>query len=90
MWYYAEGKERPAIVDETSSKKWVYVRRNIEEFEREDETDPTIKEKFYRWEEMKIPKENWELYKAVERNTANIDYIAMMEDIEIEDGEDDE
>lgn len=90
MWYYAEGKERPAIVDETSSKKWVYIRRNIEEFEREDETDLTIKEKFYRWEEMKIRKDNWKLYEAVERNTANIDYIAMMEDIEIEGGENDE
>lgn len=90
MWYYAEGKEHPAIVDEKSSKKWVYVRRNIEEFERKDETDPTIKEKFYRWEEMKIAKDNWGLYKAVERNTANIDYIVMMEDIEIEGGENDE
>lgn len=50
-WYYAEGRDRPLVTDETSSKKWVYVRRNIEEFEREDETDSTIKEKFYRWEE---------------------------------------
>lgn len=88
MWYYAEGKERPAIVDETSSKNWVYVRRNIEEFEREDETDPTIKEKFYRWEEMKMRKEDYPIYQLEVQNAANLDYIAMMTDVEIEGDED--
>ena len=84
MWYYAEGKERPTIVDEISSKKWVYVRRNIEEFEREDETDPTIKEKFYRWEEMKIRKEDYPIYQLEVQDRADIDYIAMMCDVELE------
>ena len=87
MWYYAEGKERPAIVDETFSKKWVYIRRNIEEFEREDETDPTIKEKFYKWEEKKIPKENYPIYELEVQNAANLDYIAMMSDIDIDNEE---
>lgn len=87
MWYYAESNERPAIVDETSSKKWVYVRRNIEEFEREDETDPTIKEKFYRWEEMKIRKEDYPIYQSEVQNSANLDYIAMMSDIDIDNEE---
>lgn len=45
-WYYAEGRDKPLVTDEMSSKKWIYVRRNIEEFEREDETDPTIKRSF--------------------------------------------
>ena len=85
--YYAEGKERPAIVDETSSKKWVYIRRNIEEFEREDETDPTIKEKFYKWEEQKIPKENYPIYQLEVQNSANLDYIAMMSEIDIDNEE---
>jgi hypothetical protein len=89
MWYYAEGKERPAIVDETSSKKWVYVRRDIHAEERIDEMAGETYT-VYVWLEMKIAKDSWGLYKAVERNTANIDYIAMVEDIEIEDGEDDE
>ena len=42
------------------------------------------------YEEMRIAKDEWELYKSVERNTANIDYIAMMSDIEIEEDEEDE
>ena len=88
MWYYAEGKEHPAIVNETSSKKWVYIRRNIEEFEREDETDPTIKEKFYKWEEMRIRKENYSIYELEVQNAANLDYLAMMNDIDLDINED--
>lgn len=88
MWYYAEGKERPAIVDETSSKKWAYIRRNIEEFAREDETDPTIKkEKFYHWEEIKIRKEDYPIYQLEVQNAANLDYIAMINDIDLDDDE---
>ena len=86
-WYYAEGRDRPLVTDETSSKKWVYVRRNIEEFEREDETDPAIKEKFYRWEEMKIRKEDYPIYQLEVQNVANLDYIAMMSDIDIDNEE---
>lgn len=90
MWYYAESKERPAIVDKISSKKWVYIRHNIEEFEREDETDPTIKEKFYSYEEMKIPKETYPIYEMEIKNAANLDYLAMMSDIDLDSGEDED
>lgn len=90
MWYYAESGDRPETVDQASSKKWVYIRRNIEEFERESETDPTIKEKFYKWEEMKIPKENYPIYKLEVQNAANFDYLAMMSDIDLDSGEDED
>lgn len=84
IWYDGESSVYPALVDTTSSKKWVYVRRNIEEFEREDETDPTIKEKFYRWEEMKIRKEDYPIYQLEVQNSANLDYLAMMSDIDLD------
>lgn len=87
MWYYAESNEHPQTVDSTSSKNWVYVRRNIEEFEREDETEPAIKEKFYRWEEMKIRKDTYPIYQQEQANAANIDYIAMMNDIDLDEEE---
>ena len=90
MWYYAEGKERPEIVDKISSKKWVYIRRNVEEFEREDETNPTIKEKFYKWEEMKIRKEDYSIYQLEIQNAANLDYLAMMNDIDLDNDEEGE
>lgn len=89
-WYYAEGRDRPLVTDETSSKKWVYIRRNIEEFEREDETDPTIKEKFYKWEEIKIRKEDYPIYQLEVQNAANLDYLAMMSDIDLDNDEEGE
>jgi len=90
MWHYREGKEHPVIVDEISSKKWIYIRRNIEEFEREDEIDPTIKEKFYKWEEMKIRKEDYPIYQLEMQNAANLDYLAMMNDIDLDSDEDED
>jgi len=89
MWYKTESNTRPTIIDSTSSKKWVYVRKNIEEHEREDETTG-IKEKFYSWEEMKIPKENYPIYELEVQNAANLDYLAMMNDIDLDSGEDED
>lgn len=89
-WYYAEGRDRPETIDDISSKKWVYLRRNIVECEREDETDPTIKEKFYSYEEMKIRKEDYPIYQLEVQNAANLDYVAMMNDIELDSGEDED
>lgn len=88
MWYNVESTTRPELTDTTSSKKWNYVRRNIREEQRTDENGETYT--VFVFEEQKIDKNYWEMYKAIERNSANIDYIAMMSDIEIEDGEEDE
>lgn len=88
MWINAEATFKPDAVDTTISKVYNYVRRNIREEQREDEEGNSYTVWVY--EEKKISKENWELYKAVERNTANIDYITMMTDVEIEEGKDDE
>lgn len=85
-WYEGTSSVYPSLVDTTSSKKWVYVRRNIEEHERED--DEGIKEKFYKWEERKIPKENYPIYELEVQNAANLDYLAMMSDIDIDNDED--
>ena len=89
MWYEVESTTRPELTDTTSSKNWNYVRRNIRE---ELRTDDVTGEAYtvYLYEEQKIDKNYWEMHKAIERNSANIDYIAMMSDIEIEDGEEDE
>lgn len=86
MWYYAESNEHPQTVDSISSKNWVYVCRNIEEHERVDEmTGDTVT--YYTFEEMKIPKENYPIYELETQNAANIDYIAMMNDIDLDEEE---
>lgn len=70
MWYYVESKSYPSLIDTTSSKKWVYVRRNIEEHERED--DEGIKEIFYSFEEQKVPKEVWGIFEKTMQNDEKI------------------
>lgn len=83
MWYIGESTEYPILKDDTSSCNWIYVRRNVRTEQRTDEaTGETVT--VYIFEEMKVPRDEWELYKAVERNAANIDYIAMMSDIDID------
>ena len=88
MWVTAEANYEPNTVDTSASKVYNYIRRNIHQEQREDDEGNIFTVWVY--EEKKISKENWELYKAVERNAANIDYLAMMTDVEIEEGEDDE
>jgi hypothetical protein len=90
IWYRGESSVHPQLVDTTSSKKWVFVRRNIEELEREDEVDPEIKKKYYSYEEMKIPKENYPIYELEVQNAANLDYLAMMGDIDLDNDEDED
>ena len=86
MWYYAESNEHPQTVDDTSSKNWVYVRRNIEEHERVDEmTGDAVT--YYAYEEIKLPKDTYPIYQQEQANAANLDYIAMMTDIDLEDEE---
>lgn len=69
-WYEGTSSVYPSLVDTTSSKKWVYVRRNIEEHERED--DEGIKEIFYSFEEQKVPKEIWGIFEKAMQNDEKI------------------
>lgn len=87
-WYYVESNTRPATIDETSSKKYVYVRRNIEQRERTGETGET--ETYWAWEEQKIPKGDYLIYKIEMQNAANLDYLAMMSDIDLDNEEEGE
>lgn len=73
IWYDGESSVYPALVDTTSSKKWVYVRRNIEEHERED--DEGIKEKFYSYEEMKVPKDIYDIFRNERDNSDRLNDI---------------
>lgn len=59
------------------------MRRNIVEVEKTDEeSGETIT--MYEYEELKVLKESWGLYLSTTTNSANIDYIAMMSDIDLD------
>ena len=81
MWKTVESSVRPQEVDDTSSKKYVYVNRNIEEETRTDEdgNETTV----YIFEQDRISKDNRETYEACDQNAADIAYIAMMADIDL-------
>lgn len=71
MWYKSESKDIPTEIDMTSSQVYVYVRKNIIPIQREDET-------LYEYDEIKIPKEAYEIFKL---ETENTDRIADLEDV---------
>lgn len=71
MWYKSESKDIPTEIDMTSSQVYVYVRKNIIPIQREDET-------LYEYDEIKIPKEVYEIFRL---ETENTDRIADLEDV---------
>lgn len=89
MWKYVESAIRPEELDTSLSQVYNYVRRNIQEVERKDEsTGETYT--IFTYEEQTIKKDEWAVYEEVitnkndtETNAANIDYIAMMTDVEL-------
>lgn len=77
MWYKSESNIKPEEVDASISKKYIYYRKDIEEKTRETE-DGT--ETYYEYLERKIPIENADLVDEISQNTADIDYLMMMQE----------
>ena len=74
----------PELVDTTSSKKYVYLRKNVVEIQKEEETI------YYEYEEAKLTKKEYEQYLNelsiidIQQQRADIDYIALMLGIDLE------
>lgn len=68
MWYESESNIRPEMIDSTSSKKYVYVRKNITEIRRDDEA-------LYEYDEAKIPKEIYDIFKSQNEANSRLDDI---------------
>lgn len=73
MWYKAESSELPSTIDDTSSRVYVYVRKNINVEQRTDESGEIIT--VYVYDEIKIPKEVYEIFKLESRNERRISDI---------------
>lgn len=85
MWHNSQSTEQPQLIDTTSSNFVVYLRKDI----TTEEINNTI---YYNYKEYILSKSDWEAinscldtYPQIEKNTANIDYIAIMSDIDLED-----
>lgn len=80
---------KPDILDTTSSKVVVYLRKNIE---RKDEVDQNSGDtiQMYVYDEATLTKEEYDQYVAemnirdIQQQRADIDYIALMTDVDLE------
>ena len=83
MWYEVENGTlaRPRDVDTELSKAYVYVRRNITLVDEVRDGDEIIVPQHYKWEEMKIPREMWEVCSKVMGHDEALDdvYSALTE-----------
>ena len=83
MWYEVDNGDltRPSDIDTTSSRAYVYVRRNITVVNEVRENDEVITPAHYHWEEMKIPREMWEVSSKVMGHDTALDdvYAALTE-----------
>lgn len=81
----SESSVYPELVDTASSKKYVYLRKNI--IEKQVKDNGLI---MYEYEEAKLSKEEYEQYLQelsiidIQQQRADIDYIALMTGIDLE------
>ena len=76
MWYEAEATSAPRSIDDTSSKKYIYVTRNVTTEERVD--DNGTKYTVWVYEEAKIDRDFYPIY---ERQISDEARIADIEEV---------
>ena len=85
MWYKNENGDltRPADIDSTLSKKYVYVRKDFKQIEATEEIPA-----HWEWLETKVLKEDWEIYQNVIEHGNALDdvYAALTELAELIEG----
>ena len=85
----SESTIKPELVDATSSKTTVYLRKNIIEKERVDE-ETGESTPYYEYDEAKLTKEEYQEYLKeleimdIQKQRADIDYIALMCGVDLE------
>ena len=86
-WKKAESRTAPEALDKKTSRAFNYVRRNIKEVERKDEDGTTYT--MFEYEELVVPKADWELFETVTDSTGRLDDVenALVELAEIIGGE---
>lgn len=79
----SQSSVKPELIDTTSSKKVVYIRKNIVEVQKDDTT-------FYEYNEAKLTKVEYQEYLKeleiidIQQQRADIDYIALMCGVDLE------
>ena len=85
----SQSSVKPDLIDTTSSKSTVYLRKNIVENKKIDEMSGE-ETAFYEYEEAKLTKAEYKEYLKelgiidIQKQRADIDYIALMSGIDLE------
>lgn len=84
----SESTISPPLIDATSSKKAVYIRKGVVEKQWADElTGETYT--YYEYMEAKVPKAEYEKH-LQEQTRADLDYLALMMGVDLEGSEEPE
>lgn len=84
-WHEAIADEAPELIDAASSPTTVYVRKDIHEVERKDETTGETRIEYHYLEKELTPIEYANKVSQDNEDTlAKLEYVAMMTDIDIE------
>lgn len=80
---------KPDLIDTTSSKKYVYLRKNIVEVNSKDEQSGEDRS-YFEYDEAKLTRSEYEEYLKelsildIQQQRADIDYIALMTGVDLE------
>jgi hypothetical protein len=83
MWTKVQSTLKPEETDTTSSSEYNYIRKDISETTQKNEDGTELK--MYEYDELKVKKDQYYLYLQLQKNSASIDYMAMMSDISLGD-----
>lgn len=81
----SESTISPPLIDTTSSKKVVYIRKDVVEKQWTDELTGEAYT-YYEYDEAKVSKAEYERYQQ-EQVRADVDYIALMMGVDLEETE---
>lgn len=84
MFIKSESNSKPELLEKTDDL--VFVRRNIIEVEKTDETNGNTVT-VYQYEEAQFNIDEYETYKEIAKNSSLIDYIAMEAGVDLPESE---
>ena len=85
----SQSPNKPDLIDTTSSKKYVYIRKNVVEVNSTDEQSGDDRN-YFEYDEAKLTKREYEEYLKelsildIQQQRADIDYIALMTGVDLE------
>jgi hypothetical protein len=77
MWYenMNANEVKPENIDMTSSQRWAYIRKDFVLVEQEQDDEHKYASKYWKWHEIKIPKEALAIWQDSVKNAEDVKTI---------------